>query len=243
MSASAVPRHTGQLLQTATTDTMNATNQSELLRVCCSYLSGLGIDRDQALSVVASFTLSTTEPAILRPQLLDLAAAVGAEDGECVYVSTPITTGRHHLHARDYVRHEVISGNVERAKVVVDQVRATKPELVIDPTGLEDVPGWAQEDYHDLWVAVITRFARMVIFVDDWQYSVGCTKEFTAAYQRALPIFTQDLQPMRYDEGRRLLGTAATEVHAINGAEAPLLEAIAEFDDVASTHPSPDANR
>lgn len=243
MSTSAVPRHTGNQLQTATTDTMNATNQSELLRVCRTFLSGLGIDRDRALSAAASFDLTSAEPAVLRPQLLDLAAVVGARDGECVYVSTPITTGRHHLHARDDLRHEVISGNLERAKVVVESVRAGRAELVIDPTGLEDVPGWAQEDYHDLWVAVIARFARTVIFVDDWQYSVGCTKEFTAAYERALPIFSQDLRPLRYDEGRRLLGAAAAEVHAVTGAEAPLLDAIAEFDAVASAHPSPDAGR
>lgn len=237
MSTAAVPQHAGQGIQTGTTDTMHAPNQSTFQSVCASFLSGFGIDRDQAFSLFNRCDITSFEPGKLKPQLLDLAAAAGTRDHECLYVSTPITTGRHHLRSSDSVRQEVISSNRERAKVVVQHLRVTKAEMVIDPTGLEDVPSWEQQDYHDLWVMVINRFVRSVVFVDDWQYSVGCTKEFGAAYRLALPIFAQDLQPLRYDEGLRLLSGAAREVHDVAGKRAPLLQAIAEVEDLMAQPP------
>lgn len=242
MSTAAVPHHAGSWLHAGTADTMHAHNQPETLPVCLSFLDGLGLDTDQASALCGQFTVPSLDAERLTPHLLSLVASAGARAHDCLYLSTPITTGRHHLRSpRDSDRDEIITGNRQRARAVVEHLRATRPEMVIDPTGLDDVPGWQQDDYHRLWVAVIERFARIVVFVNDWQYSVGCTKEFGAAYRHALPIFGQDLRPLTYEEGLRLLYAAAREVNAVTGVDTPLLKAIAEVDELVATRPPPDA--
>lgn len=243
MSTAARPQDEERWLQAGTANTMDASSLSEYQSVCVSFLSGFGIGRDQAVTLCDRLGITSFSPRVLTPQLLDLAAASGAENHRCLYVSTPITTGRHHLRADNSARHKIINGNLERAKVIVKRLRAARSETVIDPTGLEDVATWQQEDYHSLWVAVIDRFAQIIVFVDDWQYSVGCTKEFGAACRLGLPMFTQDLQPMSCDEGRRLLSSAGAEVRSVSGPQAPLLRAIAEVEELAATHAPPDGER
>ena len=55
---------------------------------------------------------------------------------------------------------------------------------MIDPTLLRDFDGWVQSDYHQLWIDVIKTYARKVIFLDGWMYSVGCVWEYLAALER-----------------------------------------------------------
>jgi hypothetical protein len=205
--------------------------------IVISYLDGLGVPPDRADRLVDQTHAASSDPDHLIPVLLALTARCGARPRDSIYLSTPITTGRNHLPtlgrgevadtaAHDAERHAAIEANRRRARAVATQLRGSGHPVVIDPTGLVDVPGWAQDDYHALWIAVIEAYARVVVFVDEWQYSVGCTKEFEAAARLGLPLRDQRLAPLTYQQGIRMLDEAEREVGAVPGHGARLVRAI-----------------
>ncbi|HET8683893.1 MAG TPA: hypothetical protein VFM54_18785 [Micromonosporaceae bacterium] len=202
--------------------------------ILTSFAAGFGVDPQAAHQLAGDFGVPSLEAADLRPALLALAAECGARPGECIYLSTPITTGRNHLDliveksangagpptAAD--RAKAVLFNRQRAQAVAERVRAAHDAIVIDPTSLVNVPGWEQDDYHALWVAVIERYARAVVFVDDWQYSVGCRKEFEAAVRLGLPVMDQRLTSFGCEDGQRLVRQAAVELESLRGSGALL---------------------
>lgn len=207
--------------------------------IVISYLDGLGVPPDRAGRLVDQTEAASFDPDDLVPVLLALTARCGARPRDSIYLSTPITTGRNHLPtlergevadtaAHDAERYAAIEGNRSRARAVAAQLRGSGQQVVIDPTGLVDVPGWAQDDYHALWVAVIEAYARVVVFVDDWQFSVGCTKEFEAAVRLGLPLRDQRLTPLTYRQGMRMLDEAEREVGAVPGHGTRLSRAVAD---------------
>ncbi len=207
--------------------------------IVISYLDGLGVPAARAGRLVDQTDAASFDPDDLIPVLLALTARCGAGPGDSIYLSTPITTGRNHLStlergepadsaAHDAERYAAIEGNRSRARSVAVRLRESGHQVVIDPTGLVDVPGWAQDDYHALWIAVIEAYARVVVFVDDWQYSVGCTKEFDAAVRLGLPLRDQRLAPLTYRQGMRMLDEAEREVGALPGHGARLSLAVAD---------------
>lgn len=206
--------------------------------IVISYLDGLGVPPDRAGRLVGQIDAASFDPDHLIPVLLALTARCGAGPRDSIYLSTPITTGRNHLPtlergeaadsaAHDAQRYAAIEGNRSRARAVAARLRGSGQQVVIDPTGLVDVPGWAQDDYHALWIAVIEAYARVVVFVDDWQYSVGCTKEFEAALRLDLLLLDQRLAPLTYRQGMRMLDEAEREVGAVPGHSARLSQAVA----------------
>lgn len=207
--------------------------------IVISYLDGLGVPPERAGRLVDQTDAASFDPDDLIPVLLALTARCGARPRDSVYLSTPITTGRNHLPtlergeaadsaAHDAERYAAIEGNRSRARAVAVRLRGSGHQVVIDPTGLVDVPGWAQDDYHALWVAVIEAYARVVVFVDDWQYSVGCTKEFEAAVRLGLPLRDQRLAPLTYRQGMRMLEDAEREVGAVPAHVVRLAQAVAD---------------
>lgn len=128
-----------------------------------------------------------------------------------IYLSTPITTGPRYLAWRRAnrsisggpssstdlrLRAEVISKNINAIAPLRRRIRAAFPDAhVIDPTEL-DRPEWDQTDYHRYWLEVIERFADVVVFAHGWEYSTGCTLEFSAALERDLPIYDDDVKPI-----------------------------------------------
>ncbi|MGE5829560.1 MAG: hypothetical protein ACM30G_14550 [Micromonosporaceae bacterium] len=196
--------------------------------VFLSYADGLGVPWEQAERLLAEANLSR-RPDELRASLLAFTGACGAQPHGCIYLSSPITTGRNHIDrlversvsgrpVQPSDREGVITANKQRARTVANAVRAQRHETVIDPTALIDVPDWKQNDYHELWVAVIEQYAKMILFVDDWQYSVGCTTEFRAALRLGLPLVDQRFEPLTYREGVRLLEAAVAEVDDAPGS-------------------------
>ena len=141
----------------------------------------------------------------------------GARDDHEVYLSTPITTG----HAYVLWRHSsgsqvaqdnpqysslhyehVISTNLTRVAPLVSFLRDRFPDrLVMDPTYLEDIQGWEQEDYHDFWCNLIEKYAAMVVFADGWQFSTGCVSEFATALRTGKKVYAQSLTPLTPREG------------------------------------------
>ena len=170
-----------------------------------------------------------------------LAAIKSVVPGRCaVYVSAPITTGPRYLpylkqtqdsQLPDGLREElrqstVIQPNLRAAALVVRRVRNSfSHRSVIDPTELEEVPGWGQHDYHYYWTQVIGRFAERVVFVDGWEFSIGCTIEFAEALKYECHLYRQDLQSLAIEEADYLLSKAHARLSAVGASVEPILAA------------------
>lgn len=140
-------------------------------------------------------------------------AAMGCalEPRSAIYVSTPITSGSRFVAWRrgagaalvaddvEYVRgrHDsVIEPNRADVAPLVESLRARVDDPVIDPTALEDVPGWEQFDYHSFWTAVIQRYAHTAVFAEGWEYSSGCVLELAAAVSAGVSVRQSDLSSL-----------------------------------------------
>lgn len=154
-----------------------------------------------------------------------LACAIGQEG--VVYVSTPITTGTRFVTWRRGVGAGLLVGdnayraglldhvvNPNRAQVtdLVDSLRSASDSPVIDPTALDDVPGWQQLDYHDFWTEVIRRYAHTAVFAEGWHYSSGCVLELAAAAEAGVALLRQDLEPLSPADARDLVQSAITDI-------------------------------
>jgi hypothetical protein len=167
--------------------------------------------------------------------------------GQCVdarhpfaYLSVPLTTGRAYieLQARqastgvedaDRARAErkrTIADNRKRAYEAAERLRTRLAGMVIDPSRFVDVAGWDQPDYHMFWTNVIERYAEEVFFLDGWQYSVGCTIEFSTAVKLGLPTMTADLTPLDASTGWELVHAAVSEYAKIGLDPKPLSNAL-----------------
>jgi len=157
--------------------------------------------------------------------LLTEAFAAVVADRTAWYVSSPLTSGlrsRHWLTANravddagqasseDFIRH-VVALNRTEAATFVQALRSRERHVVIDPTALEDVPGWTQSDYRVLWAKIIQRYVETVVFRDGWQHSNGCAWEFLTAWAARCLLLREDLSPMSVQDGRSLLEASAAE--------------------------------
>lgn len=189
----------------------------------------------------AAPTTSALPPDGLSDVLLGFAACFGAADRAAVYVSTPITTGP--LFAEWFpnqadrgtaayaarLREQIIRPNLERAVPLVLACRERFPgRPVIDPTGLPDVPGWGQYDYHGFWTRLIERCAGVVVFAAGWEYSSGCALEFVAACNAGAELLDAAFEPLRREDVRAMLDHAARRL-AQAGADDAALRRAAEL--------------
>jgi hypothetical protein len=163
----------------------------------------------------------------LADNLVEAMDAVLHDHRDAVYISTPITTGRQfltwwqargHRLAEDEPEYraefgQVVANNIAAVRPLVERVeRELAGRPVIDPTRLGPIAGWQQPDYHAFWVRVIHRFARTVVFADGWEYSSGCSLEFTAAMADGLQTLDAELRPLSREAGRSRLAAAAAEL-------------------------------
>ena len=203
---------------------------AQLHDVLVSLLQGCGLSKRDTLALTAKGKLRLDElnlqlDELNKVQVSDLMLWLIAEAHDpmepVIYLSAPITTGRDHVDG-SLSKDAVVASNRRRAHRVAEQLRAVLPGMVIDPTCMEDVPGWEQPDYHSFWVEVIARYAREVIFVTGWEYSVGCATEFAEAVRLQLPTFTQDLTPLDVDTAIKLMEKAVEEYRNKRGAPVKL---------------------
>ena len=178
-------------------------------------------------------------PSVTHDALLSLPRCLGARHQAEVYLSAPITTGaqylawrrtpdgslqRDHPEYRERHRAQVVQTNIARIAPLVRSLRERfAGQLVIDPTGLADVEGWKQDDYHELWCAVVETYAQTVVFADGWQYSTGCAAEFGAALRVRARLLTERLEPLASAEGLALLAAAVAEMEAMDEETAAAL--------------------
>lgn len=156
-------------------------------------------------------------------------AALGCalEPRSAVYLSTPITTGLRFVAWRrgpgadlavetpEYRRRcadEVIAPNRNEIAPLVEFLRDRFDDPVIDPTALEDVPGWEQLDYHRFWTEAIDRYAHTAVFADGWEYSSGCVLELAAAVSAGATLLCQDLTPLAPEDAAELTEGAVADV-------------------------------
>jgi hypothetical protein len=154
--------------------------------------------------------------------MLGLLSCVTSERG-AVYFSAPITSGkrfslwsqRNHDYALaehgDYKAshaREVIEPNRKHAADVVTKMRKTFEAVLIDPTAVSDFPGWNQNDYRYFWGRVIEIYARTVVFMDGWQYSLGCSYEFLVACKCDLTVLDEGLLTLDIETGINLITSA-----------------------------------
>ena len=115
------------------------------------------------------------------------------------------------------------------ARPLVRRVRQHFRGVVIDPTALEDIPGWVQDDYHSLWTEVVEQYAHTVVFTDGWEYSSGCTREFLAAVRSGAALLREDLTPLGPHDGVRLIEGVINSVDDSVLPTTPLSEALKEI--------------
>lgn len=107
----------------------------------------------------------------------------------------------------------------------VHELRESLASPVINPTAITGLPGWTQSDYRVLSARVIERYVHTVIFVDDWQYSLGCSYEFLVVQQTGAKAVTHNMEEVSIAEGIRLIRGAVNELQRM-GNNTSFLKAV-----------------
>jgi hypothetical protein len=189
----------------------------------------------------------------LARHLLELLDGV-VEDRQAIYISVPITTGKRFLewrrglgaqlapsdehYSKEHETH-VIEPNQANVKPILQSVRnhlrrEAREGVVIDPTTLQ-VSSWTQADYYTFWTTVIARYVSTAVFMNGWEFSSGCTKEFLAAVRAGAELLQEDLRPLNLIEGERLVRNAISALDDEIIPKAPLEEALREIHDASDS--------
>lgn len=163
------------------------------------------------------------------------------EGRSAYYVSTPITSGKssvepQHTAAMDTSvpealsehRRNMIHCNHAYVHELVHKLRRSLASPVINPTAITGLPGWTQSDYRVLSAHVIERYVHTVIFVDGWQYSLGCSYEFLVARQTGAKTVTPKLEEVSVAEGIRLIRGAVNELQRMGNNNTSFLKAVTQ---------------
>ncbi len=131
------------------------------------------------------------------------------EGNEINYISTPINTGERFIkwydqrgryldeNSEEYkvdFLNSVVEPNTKNAKQIVKIIKEKIHGAIIDPTNLENhTLNWTQDEFYSFWSRVIKDMVTNVIFLDGWEYSVGCSFELLSAIENKKVIYSQDL--------------------------------------------------
>ncbi len=162
------------------------------------------------------------------------------EGRSAYYVSTPMTSGKRsvepqHAAAMDMSvpealrehRRNMIHCNHAYVHKLVHELRRSLASPIINPTAITGLPGWTQSDYRALSAHVIKRYVHTVVFVDGWQYSLGCSYEFLIARQTGVKTVTQKLEEISVAGGLRLIRDAVNELQR-TGNDTSFLKAVVQ---------------
>jgi hypothetical protein len=186
-----------------------------------------------------TFSRSYAEESELAFSALD--CVLNGEKG--VYASTELTSGRRaqailreigasrssdlatHLD-RDGYATRVWNPNAAAAMKFAQDLRHSLGgnQLVITPAPFL-APGWNQPEYLGFWETLIRTRVKSVYFNDDWEYSDGCTFEFSVALDAGLPTFDANREPLSVAEAIERIAAAigylrhdAIDVSALSGS-------------------------
>jgi len=135
---------------------------------------------------------------------------------EILYVSTPINTGNKFVewycsignglikNSEEYNKSRklnVVQLNIQNTRNFIKDLRKRNNKIIIDPTTFEDnTKKWSQNDFYSFWQDVIKELISEAIFLDGWEYSVGCCYELIAAIKKNINIYSEDLNILTVDE-------------------------------------------
>ena len=134
------------------------------------------------------------------------------------YLSGPITTG---LRQIERVRTGDVAPDGKRAVIIENstalietakQLRAERSLIIVEPGSL-NIADWSQADYLSLWEALIERHVALIIFMPDWQYSIGCAIEFRRAIIHDIRTESITGAMIGIEDGINLLLDAAKDLH------------------------------
>lgn len=138
---------------------------------------------------------------------------------EIVYVSTPITTGERFIQwygtigknidedSRKYnykKKKNVIYPNIRNAREYIKNIKKATNKVIIDPTNLENTMlQWSQNEFYQFWDRVIEDLVDEVIFLDGWEYSIGCCHEYLSAIENNIKAYNQNMEEINLIEAKR----------------------------------------
>ncbi len=151
---------------------------------------------------------------------------------EILYVSTPINTGERFIswynsvgktlieNSTEYNEEKtknVIEPNMINAKVIIKKIRQSTGKVIIDPTTFEDKTlQWSQDDFYIFWDKVIKELVNEIIFLDGWEYSIGCCCELLSAFENNINIYSQDMRKLTIEESITRLNNSSNMYLANN---------------------------
>ena len=130
--------------------------------------------------VKAKITLSPIHEAVLQ------AWECAFEGMPIAYLSGPITTGKRYVELMQSIgvnpaaKRQLIKQNCDDLKAMALILRSKRGNVVLEPASLE-VQDWSQKDYLALWERLIEKHVNVILFMPDWEYSVGSVTEFVKA--------------------------------------------------------------
>lgn len=135
------------------------------------------------------------------------------------YLSGPLTTGLRQverIRAGDNSRDDktaIFRENSDALIATAQKLRAERFETIVEPASL-NVENWSQADYLHLWELFIERHVRLILFMPDWEYSVGCATEFARAIMHDVRTETVSGSLISAEDGIALLTTARDDLVA-----------------------------
>jgi len=143
---------------------------------------------------------------------------------EIVYISCPITTGKSFVNWYSSVgkkldissskysnelKKKVICPNVNNAKKFIKNLREATNKVIIDPTNLEkDTLQWSQNDFYQYWDRIIKDLVDEIIFLDGWEYSIGCCYEYLTAIESNIKAYNQNRGILTLADAKRKISTS-----------------------------------
>jgi hypothetical protein len=141
------------------------------------------------------------------------------------YLSGPITTGLRQIEQiraggeNRQAKHRIIQENSEVLIDTARKLRLERTEIIVEPGSL-NVAGWSQADYLNLWEGLIERHVRLILFMPDWEYSLGCAVEFARAVRHDVRTEAISGSIISVEDGIALLAAAVANLRADNAGGA-----------------------
>jgi len=138
------------------------------------------------------------------------------EGNEIIYISSPINTGKRFIDwyelvgknliidSDEYCKEKeknVVKPNINAIKEYVKKIRKKTSKVIIEPTNIEnDMLNWSQNEFYQFWDRVIKELVDEVIFLDGWEYSIGCCYEYLSAIVNNKKTYNQNMKILDLSE-------------------------------------------
>lgn len=151
---------------------------------------------------------------------------------EIVYISTPINTGERFIswhkaigrnldingseYAEEFAKN-VFEPNIKYAKKCIDKIKKSANKVIIDSVTIEnETLNCTQEEFYLFLDKIIKELINKVIFLDGWEYSVGCCHELLSAVKYNRDIYSQDMKKLCFYEVINKMYISANIYESIN---------------------------